>query len=240
MTFNIRNDRGLDGRNIWWFRRRATVEAIREVAPDIAGLQEVRRLQLLYLRSQLPEYGFLSQGRAFRGRGGEHCPVLYRRDRFEVDHWEVRWYSAKKRGRIATITRLLDRDGSAVGVANTHFDYRSRNARIKSAATLGDWLRSAEGPWVVLGDLNATAVEPSVASLLGTGFRDALDHLPPRGPESATTHKFRGHAEGSRIDHILVSSGLEVVESAIVRTTPRGRLPSDHWPVMARLRRVTP
>jgi len=238
MTFNIRTDRGLDGRDSWWFRRKATVETVRTVAPDVAALQEVRRFQLRYLKAELPEYGFLSLGRGNGRQRGEHCPILYRHDRFSVDRWDVRWFSEDRSGRIATIARLSDRgDGTSFSVASTHLDHRSAEIRITSAATLALWARTRTGPWIVMGDFNATAVDPSVASLLATGLRDALAHLPTRGAGAATAHAFSGRQDGDRIDHVLVSSGWAVLEAAIVRTMPGGKLPSDHWPVMARLRR---
>ncbi len=239
MTFNIRTDRGLDGRNSWWLRRRATLEAIRAVAPDFAGLQEVRRMQLRYLAKRLPEYGILSRGRANGRKRGEHCPILYRRDRFAVDRWEVRWFGNYRRGRIATIARLLERGTTApLGVVSTHFDHRSPETRARSAAALSMWLREMEAPWVVTGDLNATVVDTSVQTMLAGGLRDALGHLGPRGAGVGTAHRFTGTVNGARIDHILISGGLEVVEAHIVRDRFRGRLPSDHWPVVARLRRT--
>jgi endonuclease/exonuclease/phosphatase family metal-dependent hydrolase len=242
MTFNIRADWGRDGRNTWWLRRKATVETIRTVAPDVAALQEVRQLQLRYLTAQLSsEYEILSRGRGNGRKRGEHCPVLYRRDRFSVEAWDVRWFGNGQRGRIATIVQLRERESSApLGVVSTHFDYRSAETRGRSAAALALWVRETAGPWVVMGDLNATVVETSVQTMLSAGFRDALGHLPPRGPELATSHRFTGRTDGSRIDHILISGGLEVVEGTIVRERPGGRLPSDHWPVVARLRRVAP
>lgn len=237
MTFNIRTDRGLDGRNSWFLRRHALVDAIREVDPDVAGLQEVRRIQLGFLRAQLPEYGFLSAGRANGRQRGEHCPILYRHGRFDVVRWEVRWFSEDQTGRIATLAQLTDRaTGARVCVANTHLDHRSAERRTNSAAALSVWLRAWEGPWIVLGDFNATAVEAGVATLLASGLRDALVQLPPRGAGAATAHRFTGGHDGVRIDHILVSPAFEVVSSSIVRTTPNGRLPSDHWPVVALLR----
>jgi endonuclease/exonuclease/phosphatase family metal-dependent hydrolase len=239
MTFNIRTDRGMDGLNTWWLRRKATVDTILGVAPDVAALQEVRRLQLGYLIAELSDYEVLSQGRANGRNRGEHCPVLFRRDRFVVDQWGVRWFSNNQRGRIATIVQLRERDGGApLGVVSTHFDHRSAATRGRSAAALAIWLRATPGPWVVMGDMNATVVEASMQTMLSTGFRDALGHLAPRGPDLATSHHFTGRTDGSRIDHILISGGLEVIDATIVRERPRGRLPSDHWPVAARLRRT--
>jgi endonuclease/exonuclease/phosphatase family metal-dependent hydrolase len=239
MTFNIRTDHGLDGRNSWWFRRRSTVAAIRDVMPDLAGLQEARPLQVRYLAARLPEYEFVGAGRGKGRRRGEHCPVLVRRERFAVDEWDVRSFSRGKWGRIATIVRLAERGSSApLGVVCTHFDHRSEPARRRSAAAVALWIREKPGPWIVLGDLNATAVAPSVQTMLSAGLHDALAHLGPRGPGLATAHAWRGGADGPRIDHILISAGLEVVEARIVRDRPGGRLPSDHWPVVARLRRT--
>ncbi len=238
MTFNIRTQRGLDGRNSWWLRRRATVDAIRAVAPDVAGLQEVRRAQLRYLAAQLPDYEILSRGRD-NGKRGEHCPILFRRDRFVVDRWDVRWFNVRHRGRIATIAALVERGSTArLGVACTHFDHRSAEARARSAAALALWVREMEGPRVVMGDFNATVVETCMQTMLSTGLRDALGHLAPRGADLATAHAFTGRSDGARIDHILISADLEVVEARIVRDRPGGRLPSDHWPVVARLRTV--
>lgn len=237
LTFNIRTDRGLDGRNSWLLRRHAVVDVIREIDPDVAGLQEVRRFQLAFLQAQLPEYGFLSAGWANGRQRGEHCPVLYRHDRFGVDRWELRWFAENQSGRAATLAQLFDRrTGARVCVANTHFDHRSPDRRTNSAAALSVWVRAWDGQWVVLGDFNATVVEAGVATLIAGGLNDALPSLPPRGDNAATAHRFTGGVHGSRIDHILVSPALEVVEAAIVRTTPGGRLPSDHWPVTAVLR----
>ena len=63
MTFNIRNGRGVDGRNLWWLRRRATAAVVAGERPDIAGLQEVYRFQLRYLAKRLGGYDLVGVGR---------------------------------------------------------------------------------------------------------------------------------------------------------------------------------
>lgn len=211
-------------------RRRATAQAIQEIAPDLAGLQEVRPLQLRYLRRALPAYGFLSKGRAKLEGKGEHCPILYRRDRFHVERWDVRWFAPDQPDRIATIAGF-----ETFGVVNTHLAERSEAARAASATTLVRWMADSPAPWIVLGDLNATPDDPPVRALLEAGFRDVLADLPADGPGAATGHEWTGKTDGRRIDHILVSPEFEVVEASIVRRRPFGRLPSDHWPVVARL-----
>ncbi len=207
------------------------MRAIERIGPDVAGLQEVRPLQLRYLRRRLRAYGFHSRGRAELLGKGEHCPVLHRRDRLAVQGWDVRWFSPAAPDRIATLAHF---DGFSV--LNTHLAERSPAVREASVRTMLAWLGETDGPWIVMGDLNATPADPPVQALLGAGLRDALAGLPADGPGAATGHGWTGTADGRRIDHILVSPEWEVVEASIARTRPRGRLPSDHWPVTARLR----
>lgn len=238
-SFNIRTSRGLDGRNAWWFRRAALADLIERLAPDVAALQEVRRGARRYLESRLPGYVFLGRGRADGGSRGEQCPILFRRDRFGSSRWEVRWFAEDHRGRIATLAVIEDRTGGAgtFGVAATHLDYRSAAVRLNSAATMARWLAERDVPWIVMGDLNATSADASVAALLQAGLRDALSAFPAQGDGVSTTHNFTGSPHGRRIDHILVSPSFEVVEARIVHAGEGERVASDHWPVVARLRR---
>ncbi len=246
MTFNVRTSRGLDGRNLWWLRRRATVEAIRRARPDVGGLQEVRPGQLRYLRSRLGELAMVGVGRDDGRRRGEHCPVLWRRERFRLEHWEVRWFSdtpqvpgsrgwGNRSPRIATLATLAEvGSGERLGVAVTHLDANSGTSRQRSAEALVAWLEAEPSlPWIVLGDANAIVTAPAVTSLLGSQRQDALAHLPAAGPGAATSHAFTGLAEGARIDHILVPSSWQVISAEVRRERPFGRLPSDHWPVVA-------
>lgn len=239
VSLNIRTSRGLDGRNAWWFRRRVLADLIERLAPDVAALQEVRRGARRYLEARLPGYGFLGRGRGDGGSRGEQCPILYRRDRFEPSRWEVRWFAEDHRGRIATLALVDDREGGAgtFAVAATHLDYRSAAVRLNSATTLARWLMERDVPWIVMGDFNATSADASVAALLQAGLRDALSAVPAQGAGVSTSHNFTGSRHGRRIDHILVSAVFEVVEARIVRTGEGERVPSDHWPVLARLRR---
>lgn len=248
MTFNVRNSRGLDGRHLWWLRRRSTVEAIRRPRPDIVGLQEVRRGQFRYLRSRLVEYEGVGAGRDDGRRRGESCPVLWRRDRVRLEHWEVRWFSDTPRvpgsrgwgnhsPRLVTLAWMAElATGATFGVAVTHLDAASASSRVRSGDALAAWLaEAAEVPWIVLGDLNATAEDPAVVVLRAAGWRDALADVPAHGSGAGTSHAFTGRVDGARIDHILVPDSWTVASSQILRDRPLGRLPSDHWPVVAQV-----
>src|SRR4051812_20867599 len=76
-SFNIRTARGRDGRNSWWLRREICLAAIRGLAADIVGLQEVRPAQLAALRRAFPDATIVGAGRD-AGGGGEHASVLVR------------------------------------------------------------------------------------------------------------------------------------------------------------------
>jgi len=72
--------------------------------------------------------------------------------------------------------------------------------------------------------------------LLAGGLRDTLPELGDRGPRSATHHDWDGSTAGTRIDFVLVGAGWHVAAAEIRHDRPGGRLPSDHWPVVADLR----
>jgi endonuclease/exonuclease/phosphatase family metal-dependent hydrolase len=240
-TFNLRSCRSFDGRSSWPFRRRAVAATIRGLGADVAGLQEVHRCQERYLLRALGSYRAVGRGRAKRG-GDERCPVLHRPVTVAVGWHQTRWYSdAPDRPgtrlpqasfpRIATLVGLTAvAGGQALGVANTHLDEHRPENRAASVDLLLGWLRPGL-PWVIMGDLNATPDDPVLERLAAAGFRSAL-------PANAggTVHGFTGRTDGRRVDHILVDQGWEVVSAGVDTTRPGGRLPSDHWPLVAELR----
>jgi endonuclease/exonuclease/phosphatase family metal-dependent hydrolase len=129
---------------------------------------------------------------------------------------------------VVTLVRLR-RDGTRLGVANAHFDHVSSIARQRSAALLADWLeREPDQPWIVLGDLNAKPGSAPLRTLAAAGFTDAL---PPDA--GGTEHAFTGAMDRTRIDYVLTGAGVTVTAAWIAHPRPQGRLPSDHWPVLA-------
>lgn len=243
VSFNIRNGLALDGRHSWPLRRRATAAAIAGLGAHVVGLQEVYRFQLRWLLGELS--GFDPVGEA-RGAGiwrGEHAPLLLRGGRLRIDDSWTRWFGDRPQTpgtrlegagapRIATAATIYDTEvGKRFVAINTHLDERSPERREASLLQLAGWLEPVAYPVVLTGDLNAPPGAPELAPLERAGLRPAL-------PEDAggTNHDFTGTASGAQIDHVMVSDDWEVVEARVSRERPRGRLPSDHWPVVADLR----
>lgn len=239
-SFNIRTSRGRDGANRWRRRREVCLAAIGEFSADIVGLQEVRPDQLEDLHRAFPAATILGAGRDADG-GGEHASVLVPPGSWVVESSETRWLSPTptrpgSRGwdaglaRVVTLVRLR-RGSSGLGVANTHFDHHGTVARERSAGLIAEWLnQEPDRPWVVLGDLNDDPVSPPLRLLADAGYTDALP-LDAGGTE----HAFTGATDRTRIDYVLVGPGIQVRTAWIGHHRPLGRLPSDHWPVLAEL-----
>ena len=245
-TFNIRNGRAWDGRHSWPLRRRACAAAVAGSGAHLVGLQEVYGFQQHYLARRLRGCAALGAGRDDGRERGERCSVVYRTDRLALESWTMRSFSDTpavpgSRGwgnpitRIVTLCHLRDRTtGHRFGVANAHWDGASAASRLRSAEALLRWLDPGL-PWVVLGDLNASAADPGVALLVAGGLRDTLAHMGARGPQAATHHQWNGATAGTRIDFVLVTPHWDIVAARIDHTRPGGRLPSDHWLVSADL-----
>ena len=206
----------------------------------------MRLFQERGLARRLPGYAGAGAGRD-DGRGrGERCTVVYRPGRLRLESWTMRWFSdtpwlpgSRSWGnpipRTVTTCRFRDRaTGERFGLANAHWDGASPASRLRSAEALLGWLDSSL-PWLVVGDLNATAGDPAVARLVAGGLRDTLAHLGERGSQAGTHHQWDGTTGDTRIDYVLADGGWDVLAARIDHTRPGGRLPSDHWPVVADL-----
>ena len=243
-SFNVRTGFGRDGRNCWPLRVGACAAAIAGLDADLVGLQEVRLFQEWGLARRLRGYAGAGAGRDDGRRRGERCTVVFRTSRLRLDEWTVRWFSdtpwapgSRSWGnpitRIVTLCRFTDlRTGDRFGFADAHWDGASATSRRRSAEALLGWIDPSL-PWLVVGDLNATAGDPAVAQLVAGGLSDTLAGLGERGPQAATHHRWDGSTDGTRIDYVLAGERWGVLGARIDHARPGGRLPSDHWPVVA-------
>lgn len=257
MSFNIRYGTADDGENSWAYRRDLLFDVIRERAPDVLGTQEALRFQLDELTGALQGYNVIGVGRDDGGTAGEYAAILFRSSRFEVQRQGTFWFSdsPERPGsigwgahlpRICTWARLRDREtGRSFYVYNVHFDHESQESREKSAALLLERIRQRTNPnpVIVTGDFNAGEDNPAILQLTGqtdatptVRLRDSFRPLWPAATEVGTFHGFKGVTSGSKIDAILVSSEWRVDSASIVRTSRDDRYPSDHFPVVTKIR----
>jgi endonuclease/exonuclease/phosphatase family metal-dependent hydrolase len=252
MTFNIRYGTANDGENRWAVRKDFLIDVVKEQAADVIGLQEALDFQIDEIIAAVPAYGVIGVGRNDAARKGEYAAILFRRDRFQVADAGTFWFSdtpsvvastswGNRITRICTWARLVDRDGRAFWHFNVHLDHESQPSREKSALLLRkriDERAFPQEPVIVTGDFNAGEKNPAVTAITAGGA--FVDTFRVKYPDEKTVGTFTGFdaakVAGEKIDYVFAPAGADVLSAAIVRTARSGRLPSDHFPVVAHIR----
>jgi endonuclease/exonuclease/phosphatase family metal-dependent hydrolase len=260
MTYNVRYGAAKDGENHWDKRKEFLAETIQAANPDLLGTQETLGFQRDFLLSHLTNYQSLAVGREDGKEKGETTAIFWRTSRFEEVDGGHFWLSetpavAGSKGwdtslpRMATWVRLKDKTnpGKPVLWINTHFDHIGKIARLESAKLLRDRIGTlGKGCSVIVtGDFNSGEGSEPYVALFGAGGTNASPVLdsyrtahPQREPNEGTTTPFRSAPrEGDRIDWIAISPDWKVMSAEIAHPDRGGRTASDHFPVIAVLRR---
>lgn len=254
MTYNIRLDIASDGDNAWAHRRSAVTSLIAYYAPDLVGLQEVLLNQKQAVEADLSEYIFVGVARDDGKEQGEFSPLGFRRDRFTLIASGTFWLSPSPEvpgkgwdaayPRVASWARLNDKAAKRnLLIVNTHFDHVGQVARVESARQIRRWIadhRRADEMMVLMGDFNAPADSPPYAAIVEPGagaLRDtlAISRTPHFGPLGTFTGFQIERNDPKPIDHIFVGDDVTVLRHATLTQQAGGRLPSDHYPVLADL-----
>jgi len=265
MTFNIRYGAANDGENNWMNRREMVYDVIRKNDSDVVGLQEALRFQIDEIRKALPMYGEIGVAREDGKTDGEYSAILYRTDRFKADESGTFWLSdtpevpgSNQWGgacvRICSWARFVEiKTGRAFYMFNLHMDHVSQPARQNSAVLISKRIASRKhlDPFIVTGDFNAGEKNPVITYLKGETALGLPDETPSKSPVPlldsfrvlhpdaeivGTSHGFRGGRKGNKIDYIFLPPVVQVLEAKILYDHVDGRYPSDHYPVIARLR----
>ena len=252
MTYNIRLDIASDGPNAWAHRREWVAAQVLWLRPDIFGMQEVRPNQKSGLAADLSQYRLFGEGRDEKG-AGEASPIGFDTKRFEFLEGGMFWLSPtpelSSKGwdaaypRIATWVRLRVRGARQVILAiNTHWDHVGLVAREQSAAQIARWIQGNARRceyMLLIGDFNSADDSAQMQALLRGQpvLRDAraVTKSAPFGP-AGTFNEFKTAPTDSKaIDHILLGERIEVERYAVISQVIDGRVPSDHFPVVADL-----
>lgn len=252
MTYNLKFA-STNPPNAWPARRPLVREVVRQVSPDVIGTQEGLYEQLKDIATDLPEYDWIGLGRE-GGSRGEFMAVFYRKARFEPLAFDHFWLSGTpevigsntwggKWPRMVTWVKFLDRQTQQeFFLWNTHFANDSQSAREESAKLVRDRVAALDTklPLILTGDFNAAAGTNQAYHILtrDSFFADTwIASKARKGEGLNTSNGFEGiRRNGVRIDWIL-TRGVFTVDSAEIVTFSRdGQFPSDHFPVVVRLR----
>ena len=171
---------------------------------------------------------------------------LYDRERFKIDESGTFWLSDTPEvpasitwgnacTRICTWARFVEKSsGRAFYIYNLHLDHVSQPSREKSVVLVVERIgqRKHNEPFIITGDFNAGENNPAILYLKS---KIALDY--GKGSESknhfVVIDTFRLlHPEEKDVGTF---NELKVLEAAILYDNTKGRFPSDHFPVTARL-----
>lgn len=249
-SYNLRFDNPQDGKNVWPARRDAMRALVRYHGFDLWGTQEGLENQLRDLDA-LTEYARVGVGRDDGKQAGEHSAIFYRRERFALEDHGDFWLSATPEKpsmgwdarccqRLVTWARLRDKpSGQVFVVLNAHFDHEGVVARRESARLLVERGRALAGarPLIVLGDLNSTP-DSEVYATINAALRDArsISQTPAYGPLQTFNDFNVSKPAEERIDYIFLSPQWQVLRYAVLTDSIDARYPSDHFPVVARVR----
>lgn len=246
MTYNVRYGTADDGENSWEHRSELALDVVRVDRPDAVGMQELLPFQREAFLAACPDYDVVGRGRDADG-GGEQSAIFFRRERLVLldsgNFWlsetpdvpgSQSWDSSLPR--MCTWARFRDLEtGRGLHLLNTHFDHRGEVARREGARLIMNRIAALDppGPVVLTGDLNATPTSPPLHEL--ASLIDAWGTTHPDGMAGGTFHGFDGGTDGRRIDYVLVTPGVRVLDAEVLSMGSDGRYPSDHHPVSARL-----
>ena len=259
MTFNIRNGRAKDGENSWNNRKGLVFDVLNNQSADVIGLQEAFRFQLDEINEMVPKYIEVGEGRA-GDEYDEYSAILYRKDKFILENSGTFWlsdsptYPSKSWGnshiRICTWVRLVDKKTERkFYVYNTHLDNRSQFSREESVRFILNVIdnRVDKIPYVLMGDFNAGEDNEAIKYLQNKNLKvdpfaiqtfmvDSYRVIHPKVKNVGTFNSFAGDESGPKIDYIFVDPSVNVLDADILKTNVSGRYPSDHFPVITKIK----
>ena len=120
-----------------------------------------------------------------------------------------------------------------VQLINTHLSFWAPEQRKQAEALCGpEWLgaKDYDGPLILCGDFNAMPQSSACRSI-----RQRLEDAQLKIDKHKPLNTWSGHFPMGRIDHIFVSSGIEILKVE-VPSTRLEKLASDHLPLITEIR----
>lgn len=250
MTFNLRSDCWFDGKNRWTHRKSQVETLLAEIEADFVGLQEVTLPMRQDLESILTQYHWVGRPRTKHPRAEQNPLLISKRHVIleEETFWLSKtphrvgssiWYSLFPR--ICTTAKVQLDTGDIVRVYNTHLDCVLSPARRYGLRKIIEYIEKQQAqdplPLILMGDFNTNPGSPLIQGL-STGKWGEQQLIPvqeinPSLYQKATMSGFKGRDKGFHLDYIFVSPHYQIQDATLVKTDRKGRLPSDHYPLLA-------
>src|SRR5690606_26472638 len=238
--------------NLWDDRKLALTNLIEFHEFDIFGIQEGFLEQLQDMEKQLPGFQYVGVGRDDGAQKGEHSAIFYRVDRFKLLKSGTFWLSPTdtekpNKGWDAALPRICTwgvfqdkKNGKQFIFMNTHFDHVGIEARKESAKLILAKAKefAQDLPLILTGDFNVDEHNEAYFTLSKSGIVTDTYDLAKMVYEPNSTFNGWGKSlrEKGRIDHIFITKPFQVVKYGILTDTYVGKFPSDHFPVMTKLK----
>ncbi len=250
-TYNIRFDNPDDLGNLWKDRAPHLVNQILFHQMDLIGTQEGLYHQLEMIKSGTG-YPYIGVGRDKGGKEGEFSAVFYNPSIFKLLKEDTFWLSETPNNpsigwdaalnRVCTWGKFESIDGNIFYVFNVHYDHIGQQAREKSSELILKQIQlinSENLPVILMGDFNVTSENTAYKLIIDSSmFKDSrvISKGKPIGPQGTFNAFNWNRLPEEIIDHILVTSKIEVLRYAILSDNYGLKYPSDHFPVFAEIK----
>jgi len=227
-SYNIHKGVGLDRRR----NPERVLEVLREIDADVIALQEADRrfgtrepVLPLHLLDEHSDWKPVEFGMRALSMGWHGNVILVRKSARVIDREAIHLPSLEPRGAVMADIQLPDRPGAGIiRVVGMHLDLSGLWRRRQAAAIMAHVDASTDRrPTVMMGDLNEW-----------TAASGCLRDFAGRYRMAATGPSFHSRRPVGRLDRIMVSQDLSVVECG-VHASAAARKTSDHLPIWAML-----
>lgn len=251
ISSNIRFDNPADGVNAWPYRRVLLTEMLLQHQPDIIATQEGRHIQLKDFESLLQNYELIESHRSWI-KERMYPTFFVRKDAFEVSGSDDVWLSETPEipgsvsfgsafPRLMTWMKIRPKNSETHFLfVNTHLDHVKKETRLDQIKVLSEETRKlldANSRLVIMGDFNDSP-DSEVRGVLESSFPQLQDAWKKfNSIEETSHHAFSGECQnGSRIDWVLVDKKISVENCFLEKKSIAGKYPSDHFPVICKIK----
>lgn len=247
MSYNIRQGSVNDGTNSWMYRCPATIEMLEDQKPDIMGLQEALRDQVMFIEEFTKDYDYVGVGREDGKKKGEHMAIFWNKKTVKLLKWGTFWLSETPEKpsmgwdaacyRTATWALMKDkRTGKKFYFVNTHLDHVGVEARKNGLKLIVDRIGqiNPEGyPMILTGDFNMKPTAPELKEL--DSIMKCTRKVASKTDSHNTYNEWGKAKKDMIIDYIYISDFTCLEYSTITKKYAEKTYISDHYPISARL-----